>query len=111
MVDVKFGETVIFGAMGRNGLAHMAGLTVQEFDKKVRIAPLRVDGGVMNASMMLMASDCGRIVRAIAETAVAASPADKEEIAAQLRAALVTIESGAHEALDDTVSSFEGFRR
>ena len=106
MAEIKFTETVIHGVNGRNGYSHFAGLSVHASGRQVVINPISPNGNNLNAHLNLFGSDGGRVARAIAEESAKASPESREEIAAQLRAALVTIESGADDKLDDDISSF-----
>lgn len=107
MMFITFPETLLHAVTGRNGYLHLSGLDVVPHERKVMVTTVGPKGA-QNAGMTLMASDCGAVARAIAEAAAQADPGAREEIAAQLRAALVTIETGANEDLDDPVSDFSG---
>lgn len=107
---VEFPETILQGVLGRNGYVHFSGLEVHAMDRKVELTPVGPRGDYVKARMTLMASDCGAVARAIAEAAAKADPDVRQEIAAQLRAALVTIETRAGEDLDDVISDFSAWR-
>lgn len=105
-MDVVFQEPVLAGVTGRNGPANFGGLQVQAFSGMVELTPTAPGGAALNSRMSLMASDCGKVVRAIAQAAAEADPGAKEELAAQLRAALVAVECGATAEPDDGISTY-----
>lgn len=111
MVEIKFREPMVHGVIGRNGYAHFGGISIHPTGKTVSLTPTGPSGNPINAGMYLFADECGEVARAIAESAAEADPGSREKIAAQLRAALVTIESRADEPLDDDISSFSAMRR
>lgn len=108
-MDIIFDEPIIGGVTGRSGAVNFAGLSVYPTGLQVSMTPLGPSGATINAAMTLMAGDCGRVARAIAEAAAQADPTLRDELATQLRAALVAIECGAVDRPEDGISSF--FRR
>lgn len=105
-MEIVFQEPVLQGVTGRNGAANFGGLQVHAFSGMVELTPTAPNGGALNSRMSLMAGDCGKVVRAIAQAAAEADPGVKEELAAQLRAALVAVECGTAAEPDDGVSTF-----
>jgi hypothetical protein len=105
-MKVTFSETLLNAVDGRNGFFHSAGLEVSGRSRLVAITPLSSKGEPLRAGMSFLGADCGAIARAIAEAGAKADPEAREAIAAQLRAALVTLGTGTDESLDDTVSTF-----
>jgi len=105
-MDLTFEEPVIGGVIGRSGAVNFGGLSVLPLGGQVCLTPLGPTGAAINAAMNLLAADCGRVARAIVEAAAETSPECRDEIAAQLRAALVAVECGAADHVDDGVSNF-----
>jgi len=106
MIEIKFSEPVVSGFEGRNGLADLGGLSVSTYSKAVSLVPLSRSGAQLRGRLQILASDCGEVACAIATEAARNSPELRERIAAQLRAALVTIETAADERPDDTYVSY-----
>lgn len=110
-MNIIFPETLLNAVVGRNGELHFGGINLLPLEKRVMMTPLGHKGNQLRAGMVFMASDCGEVARALAESAVKADPGVREQVADQLRAALVAIETGANEELDDSFSDFSvGFR-
>jgi len=105
-MEIQFDEVIPHGALGRNGTADVGGISVTALGPNVSLKPLRTNGEFLRAEIRVAPESAGAVARAIAEIAAAANPDLREAIAAELRAAVVSIEGGPGMGIEDTVASY-----
>ncbi len=96
--SIRFEKVMPAGAAGRNGTAATASVTVLPHweSNRLQIVPAKADGrDLANCFIDVPMSNAGDLIKAIAEVAVSHSPHMKEQLASDLRAALIALEFAA----------------
>ena len=109
MAVIEFENVMGSGYEGRNGTIDLAGVEVSRgFSRQpaVSISAINRKGDAVAGHLYLEAASCGKIAREIAVIGANMSPERRHEIEAELKAALVTLQTMAEMPLDDDLSDY-----
>lgn len=109
MAVIEFENVMGSGYEGRNGTIDLAGVEVSRgFGRQpaVSICAVNRKGDTVAGHLHLEAASCGRIAREIAVIGANMSPERRDEIEAELKVALVTLQTMAEMPLDDELSDY-----
>lgn len=105
MSTIEFDDVIETGALGRNGWFRVSGAQVEATREGISIEPITGRGEIGRARIVIPQENAAEVARALIEQAIRSRPDLREAIAAELRAAVIAVEDGIGNGMEDTIST------